>query len=414
MSSRFDITEIRAQFPALARRIRGQPAVYFDGPAGSQVPQRVITAVSNYLAGSNANTHGLFATSQETDDRLSKARHAAADLFGTSESDAVVFGLNTSQLALSLGRALSRTWGPEDEILVTDLDHDSNVSSWTLAARDAGAQVNTVSIDPSDCTLDLKDFEAKLNSRTRFVAISAASNAVGTVHPVAEMIERAHSVGAQVFVDAVHYAPHRSIDVTTWDCDYLACSVYKFFGPHVGLLWGKRQYMESLPVYKFRPASNAVPDRWMMGTQNHEGIAGAAEAVEYLADIGRSVLPDSTTRRAALVAAYGAISEYESNLVQRLIDGLSGIPGVNVWGIRDPERAAQRVPTVSLTHDRATPQEIAGSLAERGIFTWTGNFYAIRLIEALGLGTDGMLRIGLLHYNTEEEVDRLLEHMREI
>jgi cysteine desulfurase family protein (TIGR01976 family) len=413
MSQPIDVERCRAQFPALARKVDGHPAVYFDGPAGSQVPQRVIDAVGRYMAHTNANCGGVFATSLESDALLHESHRAVADFLGSSDPDLVTFGPNMTTLTLSLARALARTWNPGDEVLVTRLEHDANFTPWVQAARDAGATVHHVAIRREDCTLDLDDLRSKLNERTRLVAVGSASNAVGTINPVKQIVELAHDVGARVFVDAVHFAPHAPIDVEAWGCDFLACSAYKFFGPHVGVLWGKRALLEELPVYKLRPASDALPERWMTGTQNHEGILGTKEAIEYLADLGR-VDGKPLDRRTALLAAFGRIQHYERELAARMLTGLREIPDLRIWGISDPQRMNERVPTVAVTRGDATSEEVATQLARRGIFVWHGNYYALPLTEELGLEPGGMVRIGLLHYNTTEEVDRLLDALRSL
>ena len=289
MSQNFDVQWCRRQFPAFATEVAGQPAVFFDGPAGSQVPRRVIDAVAEYFTRCNANHGGLFQTSRQSDAILAAARQALADFLDTADPNTITFGPNMTSLTFALSRALAKTWRPGDEVLVTSLEHDANYTPWTLAARDAGATVRCVDIRAEDCTLDMGDFARKLSGRTKLVAIAAVSNAVGTVNPIDEIIEAAHAHGALVFVDAVHHAPHARIYVDRWGCDFLACSAYKFFGPHVGVLWGRRELLESLTPYKVRPAPDTIPDRWMTGTQNHEGIAGTLAAIEYLADLGRMV-----------------------------------------------------------------------------------------------------------------------------
>jgi cysteine desulfurase family protein (TIGR01976 family) len=414
MASAFDVDTIRQQFPALARTLGGQPAVFFDGPAGSQVPQSVAEAISAYLLSTNANHEGLFASSRESDAILHAAHQAVADFLGADDPDCIVFGANMTTLTFALSRALSQTWQPGDEIIVTRLDHDANVSPWMLAARDRGVTVQQVDIDPVDCTLRMDDFEAKLSSRTKLVAVGYASNLVGTINPVAEIIEKAHAVGAQVFVDAVHYAPHGLIDAAALDCDFLACSAYKFFGPHVGMLFGKREHLESVEAYKVRPSPQEIPSKWMTGTQNHEGIAGVLAAIDYFAEFGRSLVGDSLGRREAITAAFSAIETYERDLLVRLLDGLAKLSGVKVYGITASDRLDQRVPTVSFTHERLSPTEIAASLGKRGFFTWDGNSYALPLTEALNLEPNGVVRVGLLHYNTAEEVDRLIACLGEL
>jgi cysteine desulfurase family protein (TIGR01976 family) len=412
MSHAFDVRRVRSQFPALEREVDGRPAVYLDGPAGSQVPRRVADAVARYMVTMNANCGGAFETSRESDAMLLEAGRAMADLLGAGNPAGVVFGANMTTLTLSLARALARVWQPGDEVVVTRMEHDANFTPWVQAARDAGAKVLEAAIRPDDFTLDLDDLASKIGERTKLVAVGAASNAVGTINPVRRIVELAHDRGALVFVDAVHYAPHAPIDVEEWGCDFLACSAYKFFGPHVGILWGRTELLSELPVYKLRPSSDELPDRWMTGTQNHEGIAGTLEAVEYLADLGRACRPQAVDRREALGAAYEAIVRYERGVALELIEALRALDGVRVWGIVDPDRIEERVPTVSITHARHRPQAIARHLAERGVFVWDGNYYALPLTEALGLEPDGMVRIGLLHYNTSEEVSRLIDALR--
>lgn len=404
----------REQFPALARQFGGQPAIFFDGPAGSQVPEGVITAIDDYLRTRNANHGGLFASSRESDALLETAHQALADLIGAADPTSVIFGANMTTLTFSLSRALARTWRTGDEIVVTRLDHDANVTPWVLAARDAGATVHHLAVHPQDCTLDLDDLRRKLSPRTRLVAVGAASNAVGTINPVAEICRLAHAVGAEVYVDGVHAAPHLLPDVAAWDCDWLVASTYKFFGPHVGVLWGRTDRLEQLEAYKLRPAPDTLPGKWMTGTQNHECIVGALAAVDYLAALGRKVGCRASERRQALSVAYAAIGEYERQLAARLLAGLSSLRGVQVFGISDPARLAERVPTFGIRHARLKPDALAAWLAARGIFVWHGNFYALSLTEALGLEPEGLIRIGLLHYNTITEIDRLLSALSEL
>jgi cysteine desulfurase family protein (TIGR01976 family) len=403
------VESCRRQFPALSRDVDGRPGVFFDGPAGTQVPQRVIDAVADYFTRYNANHGGHFATSQDSDAMLHRAREAVADLLGADDSDCVAFGANMTTLTFALSRALARTWRPGDEIVLTRLEHDANFTPWVLAARDAGATVQYAEINREDCTLDLDDFKSKLNDRTRLVAVGCASNATGTINPVADICRWAREVGALSFLDAVHFAPHARIDVARFGCDFLTCSAYKFFGPHVGILWGRRPLLEELEAYKVRPAPNCLPDKWMTGTQNHEGIAGTLAAVEYIADVGRLAADDiALDRRAALDAAFAAVQSYECDLVSRLLAGLAENPKIKVWGITAPTRLTERLPTVSITHRDLTAEQLAKHLGQRGIFVWDGNYYALPLTEALGLEPDGMVRIGLVHYNTREEIDRLL------
>ena len=414
MTARFDLESVRSQFPAFNRAVEGRPVVYLDGAAGSQVPFRVAEAVSGYLTGTNANHGGPFATSVESDAMLDAAHQAAADFLGTADPDTVAFGANMTTLTLAVSRALASTWQPGDRILVSRLDHDANVTPWTLAAHDAGVAVDHIDIHPDTATLDLDTLHDRITDSTRLVAIGAASNLSGSINPVTEITQAAHRVGALVFVDAVHLAPHRLLNVEAWDCDLLACSAYKFFGPHVGLLWGRRNLLESLKAYKLRPASNQLPDKWMTGTGNHEGIAGVGEAIEYLADLGRDVDPTAESRRQALATAFRAIGDHERELSLGLLDGLVRLPGVTIHGITDADLIDQRVATYSITHDQLSPGELAEHLARRGIFTWAGNHYALPVTEALGLEPGGTLRISALHYNTLEEIERTISALGDV
>jgi cysteine desulfurase family protein (TIGR01976 family) len=408
-----DLVRVRAQFPSLSQMVAGQPAVFLDGPGGTQVPQRVIDAIGGYLKTSNANTHGAYATSQRTDAVVADARAAMADFFG-GDSDEVVFGPNMTTLTFAISRSIGRELGPGDEILLTHLDHDANVSPWR-ALEERGVTIRFVDINEDDCTLNLTDLEQKINTRTRVVAVGYASNAVGTINDVKEIVRLAHKKGALAYIDAVHYAPHGPIDVRALDCDFLVCSSYKFFGPHMGILYGKREHLQRLQPYKVRANTNAVPGRWEWGTLNHECIAGITACVDYLADLGRQVDNLASTRRAALMAAYGAIQQYEQGLAETLIRGLLTIPGLKFYGIRDLARLEKRCPTVAVRIAGQTPLQLATKLGERGFFTWDGNYYALNLSERLDVERDGgFLRIGLAHYNTAEEVERFLAALREI
>ncbi len=401
---------IRNQFPALAQEIHGRPAVFLDGPGGTQIPGTVIQAMGDYLIHSNANAHGAFATSARTDALITSARQAVADFLGC-EGDEVVFGPNMTTLAFSISRAIARELQAGDEIIVTKLDHYANVSPWQ-ALKEIGVVVHAIDIQVEDCTLNLADLERLLNERTRVVAVGYASNAVGTINDVATVVQLAHQAGAMVFVDAVHYAPHGVMDVRSLDCDFLTCSAYKFFGPHIGILYGKREHLARLRPYKVQPASDEVPSRWETGTQNYEGMAGLLETIHYLAEIGRQVSPGASSRRAALIAGMNAIRTYEQDLSQRLIPGLLEIPGIKVYGIIDRDRFDWRTPTAGIQIDGYTPREAAEALGDRGIFTWNGNFYALGLTETLGIeSSGGLLRIGCVHYNTIAEIDRLLNEL---
>ena len=408
-----DLTRVRSQFPSLSQTVAGQPAVFLDGPGGTQVPQRVIDAISDYLKNSNANTCGAYATSRRTDAVIAGARAAMADLFAC-DPDEVVFGPNMTTLTFALSRSLGRELGPGAEILLTHLDHDANISPWR-ALEERGVTIRFVDVNQEDCTLNMADLAQKLNSRTRVVAVGYASNAVGTINDVREIVRLAHQKGALAYIDAVHYAPHGPIDVRALDCDFLVCSSYKFFGPHMGILYGKREHLQRLQPYKVRANTNAVPNRWEWGTLNHECIAGIAACVEYLADLGRQVDPSVSTRRAALLAAYSAIQQHERGLVEMLIGGLLALPGLKFYGISDVAKLDRRCPTVAVRITGHTPLDLATRLGERGIFTWDGNYYALNLTERLDVEKDGgFLRIGLAHYNTAAEVQRLLQGLREI
>jgi cysteine desulfurase family protein (TIGR01976 family) len=412
-----DLTYVRAQFPSLAQTVNGHPAVFFDGPGGTQTPQRVIDAISNYLRRDNANTCGAYATSRHTDAMLADARAAMADFLDCA-ADEIVFGPNMTTLTFAMSRAIGRDLAPGDEILVTRLDHDANVSPW-LALEEKGVTIRWAEIHEEDCTLDLADVAGKINQHTKLVAVGYASNAVGTINPVKEVVRLAHAAGALAYVDAVHYGPHGLIDVAALDCDFLVCSTYKFFGPHMGVLFGKREHLRRLRPHKVRPLTDAVPNRWEWGTLNHECIAGIAACVDYLADLGHRSRPDSPTRRAAIVAAFEAIHRHERRLMERLIAGISENPQLKIYGITDPSCFDWRCPTLAVRvvdqNENQTPLALATKLGDRGFFTWDGNYYALNLTEQLDVEkSGGFLRIGLVHYNTKEEVDRLLAALREI
>ncbi|MGC2527215.1 MAG: cysteine desulfurase-like protein [Candidatus Acidiferrum sp.] len=412
-SKPLDISWVRAQFPSLQLQVNGHPAAFLDGPAGTQVPKQVMDAVQNYYLHSNANTCGAFATSRSTDAVIASAREAMADFFHC-DKDEVVFGQNMTTITFALARAIGRMLEPGDEIVVTTLDHDANVAPWR-ALEDLGLVIRQVDIHESDCTLDLEDLKRKINANTKLVAVGYASNAVGTINPVAEITKMAHSAGALMFIDAVHYAPHGPIDVRALDCDFLVCSPYKFFGPHMGTLYGKREHLSRFRPYKVRPAPDTLPDRWETGTQVQELIAGIGAAVDYLADLGRRCDPSTKDRRSALLAAYRATRQHEMSLLSKLVEGLLAIPGLKFFGITDPNQFHNRCSTVSVRLSNHTPTEVATFLGERGIFTWDGNYYALNLTERLGVeSTGGLLRIGLVHYNTADEVDRLLAALKEI
>jgi cysteine desulfurase family protein (TIGR01976 family) len=412
-TSALDLTWIRSQFPSLAQAVNGQLAVFLDGPGGTQVPQRVIDAIGGYLKTSNANTCGAYATSRRTDAVIAGARAAMADFFACDQ-DEVVFGPNMTTLTFTLSRAIGRDLGPGDEILLTHLDHDANVSPWR-ALEECGVTIRFADINDSDCTLNLADLAQKIGRRTRLVAVGYASNAVGTINDVKEVVRLAHQHGALAYIDAVHYAPHGPIDVRTLDCDFLVCSTYKFFGPHMGVLYGKREHLQRLQPYKVRANTNAIPNCWEWGTLNHECIAGIDACVDYLADLGRQVDPKASTRRAALLAAYRAIQLHERTLAGTMIRGLLAIPGLKLYGITDLSQLDRRCPTFAARIAGHTPLQLATQLGDRGFFTWDGNYYALNLTERLHVEPDGgFLRVGLAHYNTAEEVGRLLHALRAI
>ncbi|NOZ71418.1 MAG: cysteine desulfurase-like protein [Chloroflexi bacterium] len=415
-ASSYNPTLIRSHFPALQERDdQGQPLVFFDGPGGTQVTQSVIEAMNDYLSRRNANTHAAFLTSRRTDETLAAAHEALADFLNAPSAAEIVFGPNMTTLTFALSRALARTWQAGDEVIVTRLDHDANIAPW-LALQEQGIVIRWLDFDPADCTLQLEQLPNLLNERTRLVAVGGASNAVGTINPIAEIVRQAHAVGALVFVDAVHLAPHAGIDVQALDCDFLACSVYKFYGPHVGVLWGRYELLEQIPAYKVRPSDPHPPGKWMTGTQNHEGLAGATAAVDYLAWLGTTLgadeassFPGLSGRRLALKQALSAIASYEHDLFDRLLSGLREISGARVYGITDPARRHERTPTAAVRIAGYSPEELSQRLAAHGIATYAGHFYAVSVIERLGLSDKGgVLRIGISHYNTAAEVDKLL------
>jgi cysteine desulfurase family protein (TIGR01976 family) len=404
---RFDVDALRARFPALTRQVDGRPAVFLDGPGGTQVPQVVIDAVAGYYRASNANDGGAFVTSEATVALMRAAHEAAADFVGAASPEEVKFGANMTTLTMHISRSIAASLKPGDEIVVTTLDHEANISPWRAVAADRGLLLRQVDIHEADGTLDLADLDAKLGRRTRLVAVGWASNAVGTINPVAEIVRRAHAVGAWTYVDAVHFAPHGLLDVQAIDTDFLVTSAYKWFGPHAGVLYGRADILERLPAYKVRPAH----DRFETGTPNFEGLAGTLAAIGYLEDVGRRCggAPLEASRRERLAAAMTAIGAYERGLARQLLAGLAVIPGVRVWGIRDLDRLAERTPTVALTVAGQSPRAVATALGRQGVFAWDGDFYATAVIERLGLAeSGGVVRLGLVHYNTAEEVDRTL------
>jgi cysteine desulfurase family protein (TIGR01976 family) len=409
----FDLGWVRSQFPSLAQELNGRSMTFFDGPGGTQMPRKSIAAMSDYLIYSNANAHGAFITSERTDRLIDAARSAVADLLGCTANE-IVFGANMTTLTFMISRAIGRELQPGDEIIVTKLDHYANISPWQALAE-KGVVIRTLDLQVEDCTIDLEQLSELLNERTRLLAIGYASNAVGTINDVATAVKLAHQVGAMVFVDAVHYTPHGAIDVRALDCDFLACSAYKFFAPHLGILYGKHAHLSRLQPDKVEPAPNDVPSRWEMGTQSYEAMAGLVETINYLSELGQKVDPTATSRRDALVAGMTAIQSYEQELSRHLLSGLARIPDLTVYGITDIDRVIDRTPTVGIRLQGYSPHQLAKYLGAQGIFTWNGNFYAVGVTEALGLeASGGLLRMGLVHYNTMVEIDRFLKALAEL
>lgn len=399
---------IRSQFPALQR-----PDVFLDNPGGTQAAQPVIERINAYLIEYNANHGGAFHTSRESDAVLDEAHRALADFYNAASPDEIVFGNNMTSLTFAISRSIARTWQPGDEIVVTSLDHDANITPWVMAAEDRGCVVRWVDFHPEDGTLNLESFQEALEGRPRLVAFGYASNALGTINPVARLVEMAHEAGAWVYVDAVQYAPHGPLDVQALGCDFLVASSYKFFGPHVGVLYGKYELLEELTAYKVRPAPKNPPGKFETGTQNHEGIAGALGAIEYLEWVGETFGSEYTEkyqgrfsgRALRLKQAMSAIRAYEFELSRALLDVLEETPGVTVYGLTDRRRLEERVPTVSFTLKGWHPRQAAERLGEAGIYVWDGNYYALAVTERLGLeAAGGMVRVGAVHYNTPEEI----------
>ena len=406
-----DIDALRSRFPALARVHGDRPFIYFDGPGGTQVPRSVIDAVARYYETSNANHGGTFATSKLSDTVVEEAHAAIADLLGVSAEE-IVLGANMTSLTVHLSRSIAGTFGPGDEIVLSGLDHAANVDPWVAMAKDRDLVIRWWEPRLDDCTLDIEDLKAILSPRTRLVAAGWASNAVGTINPVAEIVAAAHSVGAWAYIDAVHAAPHLAIDARALDADFVACSVYKFFGPHVGAVYGRASILASLPMYKVRPSNTGFET----GTGNFEGYAGSLAAIAYLEDVGiMAGARTDASRRVKLTTAMDAIRATEMVLYQRLHEGLASIDGLQLFGITDPARFDHRTPTAALTVTGVSAHEVASALGAEGIAVWDGDFYALGLVERLGLAkSGGLVRIGLTHYNTAAEVDRLIEALGRI
>ncbi len=404
--STFNVDEVRSHFPALA-----SDDIYFDNPGGTQVAREAIERMQQYFEHSNANHGGAFRTSLDSDGVVAEARQAVATFLNASRPEEIVFGQNMTSLTLHISRSIARTLQPGDEIVVTRLDHDANIAPWLLIAEDRGCTVRWVDIHPEDCTLDMEDMQRQITPRTKLVAIGYASNAVGTVNNVKRAVELAHSVGALCFIDAVQYAPHKLIDVQALDCDFLACSAYKFFGPHTGILYGKYDLLDKLTAYKVRPSGNLPPDKFETGTQSFESIAAILGAMEYFAWIGKQF--GGETGPLALRKGIEVIDAYELRLNSALLEGLSSIPGLQIRGITDPHKMSQRVPTFSFTLAGWNPRTVAEKLAQEHINVWDGNYYAVAVIERLGLEQHGgMIRVGLTHYNTFGEIEKLVHALR--
>ncbi|HVO39603.1 MAG TPA: cysteine desulfurase-like protein [Spirochaetia bacterium] len=405
-----DVKQVRSHFPALESGV-----IHFDNPGGTQIAREALERMRDYLVNRNANHGGAFRSSRESDAMVVEARRALADLFSAARPEEISFGQNMTSLTLHVSRSIARELSPGDEIVLTRLDHDANVTPWVLLARDCRCTVRWVDFDPETCAWSIRELERQLGKKTKLVAVGYASNATGTISPVAEAVKAAHSVGALCFVDAVHYAPHGRIDVSSLGCDLMACSAYKFFGPHIGILYGKYELMDRLSAYKVRPAGDAPPDKWETGTQSFESIAGALGAVEYLEWVGRafgSGAPASQagSRPAALRAGMCAIRSGEQNLSRAMLDGLTSVGGLKIHGITDPARFSQRAPTFAFTMDGLHPKRICERLDQAGICASDGNYYALEVTTRLGLeASGGMVRTGAVHYNTVEEIEKLVD-----
>jgi cysteine desulfurase family protein (TIGR01976 family) len=397
--------DIRAHFPAVRRRYRGYPVAYFDGPGGTQVPQEVVEAMSDYLYHHNANTHWRYPASEETDAMIASAREALADFLGAQPNE-VAFGANMTTLTFHLARALGRGWGPGDEVVITELDHHANVAPWRAVERERGISIRTIRLDPASGQLQWAELERAISPRTRLIAIGAASNALGTITDVTRAASLARQAGALTFVDAVHYAPHALVDVSALGCDFLACSSYKFYGPHLGVLYGRADRLQALDVPKLVPAPETAPERLETGTQNHEGIAGAKAAVEFLASLAAG-----GSRREGLAAAYRELHARGQDLVTQLWHGLAEARGVRLYG---PPPGSPRTPTVAFAVDGRRSEDVAAALADLGLFVSHGDFYATTVVERLGRSDGGLVRAGCACYTTEEEVERLVDGVRRL
>ena len=404
----FDVSAARAQFPALRQQDNGKTPIFLDNPGGTQVPQTVIDAVSDYYRYSNGNSGGRFATSRRTDAMKQAAREAVAAFLNAATAQEIIFGPNMTSLTLNFSRAWGREVQPGDEIIVTQMDHDANIAPWLLLAEDRGLTVRWVRLDVEDGTLDMASYRAALNERTRMVCVGYAANALGTINPVKDMAKMAHEVGAQIYVDAVQAAPHVLIDVQELDVDFLTCSAYKFYGPHLGILYGKAHLLDVLRPYKIRPASEQNPGKWETGTLSFEAIAGTKAAIDYMASFG-----EGKNLRARLCSSFEGVREHENALAWTLIDGLKQLPNVEIRGIIDQKRAQERVPTVVFRLAEENPGDIEQQLADKAIYIWSGDYYAVETMRALNHQDDGgMVRIGIAHYNNGQEIQRVLEVLK--
>lgn len=414
-----DSAIIRSQFPSLDR-----PAIFFDNPGGTQIAGMSAGRMQRYLLECNANHEGAFETSRRSDQVLHEAHAAMADFLNAARPEEIVFGNNMTTLTLHISRSLAQRLGPGDEIVVTRLDHDANISPWLLVAEDRGCKVTWIDFDVEDCTLKLDEFEKALERKPRIVAFGYASNAVGTINPVRKITEMAHAAGALVFVDAVQYAPHGPIDVQALGVDLLACSSYKFFGPHAGILYGRYDLLDGLKAYKVRPAPASLPGKFETGTQNHEGIAGVLGALEYFEWLGETFGAQQAEglreagyqdRNLRYKQAMTAVRAHEFELSRLLLSTLEQIPGLRLYGLSDPRKLDQRVPTFAFTLEGRHPRSVAEALGSQGIYTWDGNYYALAVTERLGVeSSGGMLRVGAVHYNTPGEIARLGEALQHL
>ena len=419
-----DLPTIRNQFPTLRQQAQmTSPAVFFDNPGGTQIAQDSLERMNAYLVENNANHGGAFRTSQQSDVVLDEAHAAMADFYNAARPEEIVFGNNMTTLTLHISRSIARTWNPGDEIVVTRLDHDANATPWVLAAQDRGVRVRWVDFHPEDGTLDLEDLQKALEGKPRLLAVGYASNALGTINPVKKIVQMAHAAGALVYIDAVQYGAHGPIDVQDLDCDFLVTSSYKFFGPHAGILYGRYELLEELFAYKVRPAPNELPGKFETGTQNHEGIAGVLGALEYLEWLGKTFGEDQAElyrdrfqgRKLLLKQAMSAIRAYEYEISRALLDVLQETPGVQIYGLADERRLDERVPTFAFTLKGWHPRQVAEALGKQGIYVWDGHYYAISIVERLGLAeSGGMVRVGPVHYNTVDEVYRFADGLGRI